>query len=57
MLDKTKKPIYGKAFLGAYNKGRKAYLDHGEKAKCPYADKRGGKYDHVITFSRAFQYR
>lgn len=48
-------PIHNKAFLGAYRKGRKAYELEGAEAQCPYPDKRGGIYDHVITYSRAFQ--
>ncbi|MCK4958032.1 MAG: hypothetical protein KAT00_01500 [Planctomycetes bacterium] len=44
-----------RAFLGAYNKGRLAFRDSEDAAVCPYPDKRCGKYDHIVTFSRAFQ--
>jgi len=43
-----------KTFLSAYKKGRKAFLENGTKAICPYLDKRG-EYRNNITFSRAFQ--
>jgi hypothetical protein len=42
-------------FWGAYRKGYKAYLN-GAPDECPYQDKRGGKHEHVITYSRAFQH-
>ena len=42
-------------FFGAYKKGRLAYLAEGDKAVCPYLETRGGKYRHVVTFSRAYQ--
>lgn len=43
------------AFRGAYRKGRLAFREKGAAARCPYPDHRGGKHQHVITFSRAFQ--
>ena len=36
-------------------KGRVAFRENGENAKSPYPETRGGKYNHVVTFSRAFQ--
>lgn len=41
-----------RAFIGAYKKG---YAAHQTGDECPYADRRGGRHDHVITYSRAFQ--
>lgn len=43
-----------KHFYGAYKKGRKAFQADGDSAVCPYQDKRGGRYNHIVTFSRAF---
>lgn len=43
------------AFFSAHIKGRAAFREHGDKAECPYTETRGGRYNHVITFSRAFQ--
>jgi hypothetical protein len=44
-----------KSFLGAYRKGRKAWDEHGFGALCPYPDRRAGRHNHIVTFSRAFQ--
>jgi hypothetical protein len=41
------------ALFGAYRKGRKA-AQEGRPASSPYTDKRGGRYNNVVTFSRAF---
>lgn len=52
------KSMIAKHFLEAYNKGRKAALENpaGQAHElCPYPDYRGGKYDHIITFSRPFR--
>lgn len=43
-----------KQFLGAYKKGRKAAKEGKSYQKCPYRDYRAGRFDHIITFSRAF---
>ncbi len=43
-----------RAFYGAYQKGYQAYQQQGQGARCPYVDKRAGRHDHIVTFSRAF---
>jgi ribosome modulation factor len=43
------------AFKGARYKGYLAGIAGKTEADCPYADKRGGQHQHVVTFSRAFQ--
>lgn len=42
-------------YFGAYVKGREAFKRDGDSAICPYLDRRGGQYCHVVTFSRAYQ--
>ena len=42
-----------RAFYGAYQKGFDAY-HNGAPQACPYRDKRAGRYNHIVTFSRAF---
>lgn len=43
-----------KALEGARRKGREARIAGEPITACPYQDKRGGRHDHMITFSRAF---
>lgn len=43
----------GKAFFGAYRKGRAAF-ELGNPKRAPYEDLRGGKYGQVTTYSRSF---
>lgn len=43
-----------RGFLSVYRKGREA-AKNGQARKSPYADKRGGCFQHVITWSRSFQ--
>ena len=42
------------AFFGTYQKGRKAARNGQPKSACPYEDKRGGRFSHIITYSRSF---
>lgn len=43
------------AFKGAAKKGWIAAAEGQSLEACPYPDYRGGKHDHIVTFSRAFQ--
>jgi hypothetical protein len=40
-----------RALQAAFDKG---YASLTDGSTCPYDDKRGGKYDHITTFSRAY---
>lgn len=51
----TKDKTTNKAFISAYKRGQQAFRDGTRREDCPYQDKRGGRYDHVITFSRTFR--
>lgn len=40
-----------RGFQGAFDKGFRSLRDGSE---CPYEDRRGGKYNHQVTWSRAY---
>jgi hypothetical protein len=42
-----------RAFLSAYRKGRAAAKEGLPKIS-PYPDLRGGRFDHIVTWSRSF---
>lgn len=50
----SEEPLTNRAFIGAYRKGQTAFKEGKPISDCPYRDTRGGKYLHVITYSRAF---
>jgi ribosome modulation factor len=43
-----------RGFIGAFKKGYQARQESKPRVP-PYQDKRGGRFDHIVTYSRAFR--
>jgi hypothetical protein len=43
------------SFHRAYSNGMEAALARRPRSTNPYPDRRGGQYNHIITYSRAWQ--
>jgi len=48
-------PTRNRAFVGAWHKGRRAALEGGSLADCPYPDRRAGEHGQIVTYSRTFR--